>query len=177
VSLKVTSSYRLIERVCKNYPKAFKVVIGDALYLNEKIFKLLDAHHKKTIAVLKEERRQLFEEANKLSLLSKPKIYQDKKTTYRVWDHTISGCWDGYDKNVRVIVSEETTTKRVHAKDGKGWEQKSQVSNWMWVTNLLDDSMGDLKNTVRICHSRWQIENKCFRRNSKYLEGRSYLQA
>jgi len=158
----VTSSYRLIERVCKNYPKAFKVVIGDALYLNEKIFKLLESHHKKAIAVLKEERRQLFEEANKLSLLSKPKIYQDSKTTYRVWDHTINGCWDGYGKDVRVIVSEETTTKRVHSKNGKGWEQKSQVSNWMWVTNLLDDSMGDLKNTVRICHSRWQIENKCF---------------
>jgi hypothetical protein len=158
----ITSSYRLLSRVCKNYPKAFKVVIGDALYLNEKIFKLLGSHCKKAIAVLKEERRQLFEEANNLSLLSKPKIYQDSKTTYRVWDHTISGCWDGYGKNVRVIVSEETTTKRVHTKDGKGWQEKTEVSNWMWVTNLLDDSMGDLENTVRICHSRWQIENKCF---------------
>jgi len=158
----VISSYRLLERVCKNYPKAFKVVIGDALYLNGKIFKLLESHHKKAIAVLKEERRQLFEEANKLSLLTEPKIYTEGKTTYRIWDHTISSCWDGYGKNVRVIVSEETTTKRVHAKDGKGWEQKTEVSNWMWVTNLLDSSLGDLKNTVRICHSRWQIENKCF---------------
>lgn len=62
-----TSAYRLLKRVCRNYPKAFSVVIGDALYLNEKIFNLLEGHHKKTIAVLKEERRQLFEEANKLS--------------------------------------------------------------------------------------------------------------
>ena len=158
----VTSSYRLLERVCKNYPRAFKVLIGDALYLNAKIFKLLDAHHKKAIAVLKEERRQLFEEANRLSLLSKPEIYQDKKTTYKVWDHTIGGCWDGYGRNVRVIVSEETTTKRVHTGDGKSWEQKTEVSNWMWVTSFMDSSLGDLKNTVRICHSRWQIENKCF---------------
>ena len=173
----VTSSYRLLERVCQNYPKAFNVLIGDALYLNEKIFKLLESHNKKAIAVLKEERRQLFEEANKLSLLSKPKTYQDSKTTYRVWDHTISGCWDGYGRNVRVIVSEETTTKRVHSKEGKSWEQKSVVTNWMWVTNIMDGSLGDLKNTVRICHSRWQIENKCFRRNSKYLESRPYLQA
>ena len=91
---------------------------------------------------LKEERRQLFEEANKLSLLSKPEIYKDNKTTYRVWDHTISGCWDGYGKNVRVIVSEEITTKRIHSKEGKGWQEKSQVSNWMWVTNLLDSKYG-----------------------------------
>jgi len=158
----VSSAYRLIERVCKNYPKAFKILIGDALYLNAKIFKLLDAHHKKAIAVLKEERRQLFEEANRLSLLSKPEVYQDRKTIYKVWNHKIGGCWDGYGRNVRVIVSEETTTKRVRAKDGSCWEQESVVSNWMWATNIMDDSLGDLKNTVRICHSRWQIENKCF---------------
>jgi len=24
------------------------------------------------------------------------------------------------------------------------------------------DNLDDLKNTVRICHSRWQIENQCF---------------
>ena len=158
----VTSAYRLIERVCQNYPRAFKILIGDALYLNAKIFKLLESHHKKAIAVLKEERRQLFEEANRLSLLSKPQVYQDKKTIYKVWDHTIGSCWDGYGRNVRVIVSEETTTKRVHAKEGKSWEQKIEVSNWMWVTNIMNGSLGDLKNTVRICHSRWQIENKCF---------------
>ena len=77
--------------------------MGDALYLNEKIFELLESCHKKAIAVLKEKRRQLFEEANKLCLLSKPEIYKNGKTTYRVWDHTISGCWDGYGKDVRVI--------------------------------------------------------------------------
>ena len=32
----------------------------------------------------------------------------------------------------------------------------------MWVTNLFEDFSGDLKNTVKVCHSRWQIENKCF---------------
>ena len=38
-------------------------------------------------------------------------------------------------------------------------------ANWMWVTNLpcpKTDDLDDLKNTVRICHSRWQIENQCF---------------
>ena len=165
-----SSSYRLLERVCANYPKAFSLVIGDALYLNEKIFKLLKSHHKHSIAVLKEERRQLFEEANKLSLLAEPETYIDGKTTYRVWEHSISDCWDGYGENVRVIVSEETTKSRVHAQDGKGFKEKTEVANWMWATNLPNtdkdkkgtDSIGDLKNTVRVCHSRWHIENRCF---------------
>ena len=161
----VSSSYRLLERVCRNFPKAFSVVIGDGLYLNEKIFKLLEAHHKYSIAVLKEERRQLFEEANKLSLLSEPKTYIEGSTTYRVWDHAIPGCWDGYGKKVRVIASEEVTKSRVHTRDGKGWEEKVEVANWMWATNLpkdSNDSMGDLKNIVKVCHGRWHIENRCF---------------
>ena len=88
----ITSARRLLERVCKTYPKAFEVVIGDGLYLKGNIFKLLEAHHKKAIAVLKEERRQLFEEANKLSLLVEPKTYKQGKTIYRVWDHHIEDC-------------------------------------------------------------------------------------
>ena len=159
-----TSAYRLLSRVCRNYPKAFSVVIGDGLYLNEKIFNLLEGHHKKTIAVLKEERRQLFEEANKLSLLAEPEIYREGKTYYRVWDHSISGCWDRYGKKVRVIVSEETTRGRVHSKDGKGWQEVEEMSNWMWATNLdVSSSIGDLKNTVKVCHARWHIENRCFK--------------
>jgi hypothetical protein len=160
----VTSAYRLLSRVCENYPRAFSVVIGDGLYLNGKTFKLLEAHHKKTIAVLKEERRQLYEEAVSLTLMTEPKVYKQGTTSYRVWEHTISGCWEGYGKDVRVIVSEETTTKRVHSRHGKGWEDKTEVSHWMWATNLdISNNIGDLKNMVKVCHSRWHIENRCFK--------------
>ncbi|GAG60341.1 unnamed protein product, partial [marine sediment metagenome] len=76
----ISSSYRLLERVLGNYPKAFKIVIGDGLYLKETVFNLLEKHHKYTIAVLKEERRQLFEEVNRLLLLSEPKTYRQGKT-------------------------------------------------------------------------------------------------
>ena len=159
----ITSAYRLIERVCKNYPKAFSVVIGDGLYLKETVFNLLKSHRKYAIAVLKEERRQLFEEANRLSLLSEPEVYRKKKTYYRVWEHSIEGCWDGYGKEVRVIASEETTPVRVHSKDGKSFEDKLKKVKWMWVTNLpCSENLAGLKNTVAICHSRWQIENQCF---------------
>ena len=81
-----------------------------------------------------------------------------------MWDHAISGCWDGYGKDVRVIVSEEITKSRVHSKDGKGWQEVEEVANWMWSTNLdVSESVGDLKNTVKVCHARWHIENRCFK--------------
>jgi len=159
-----TSAYRLLSRICRNYPKAFNIVIGDGLYLNEKVFKLLEGHHKKTIAVLKEERRKLFEEANSLSLLVEPKVYMEGKIIYRVWEHSVSDCWDGYGKDIRVIVSKETTTKRVHSKETKEWVDTEEVTNWMWATNLdTSESIGDLKNMVKVCHARWHIENRCFK--------------
>jgi len=71
---------------------------------------------------------------------------------------------DGYGKKVRVIVSEETTRGRVHSKDGKGWQEVEELANWMWATNLdVSSSIGDLKNTVKVCHARWHIENRCFK--------------
>ena len=156
----LASALRLLERVCLNYPKAFEAVAGDAYYLNGPTFELLDSHHKSAIAVLKDETRELYGEAVALSKINKPFVYEDKKTVYRVWEHTISGLWDGYKKPVRVIRSEETKTVRHHCQDLGRWELKEEKVDWMWVTNL--PSLVSLKNTVSLCHCRWQIENKCF---------------
>ncbi len=156
----LTSALRLLDRVCKNYPKAFEVVAGDGLYLNGATFKLLQSHHKYAIAVLKDERRELYSEAMSLSAMTAPVVYEDEGTTYRAWDHSISGLWDGYDKPVRVIKSEETKTVRHHCQEVGKWDLQEEKAEWMWVTNL--PSVVGLKNIISACHSRWQIENKCF---------------
>ncbi len=130
----LTSAYRLLSRVCVNYPKAFEVVAGDALYLAGNIFNLLKSHRKYGIAVLKDERRELYEEAIALSGIVEPITYTNDKITYRVWEHKIEGLWKSYKKEVTVIRSEETKTLR-------GTEEKA---DWMWVTNL--PSTGNLEN-------------------------------
>jgi len=154
------SSYRLLERVCINYPRAFEAVVGDGLYLNGPTFSLLASHNKYAVAVLKDERRNLFEEAILLSEIVNPVVYEEEKTTYRVWQHTISDQWDGYSEPVRVVKSEETKTLRHHSDKLGCWEMKEEKADWIWVTNL--PSIVGLKSVVSICHSRWQIENKCF---------------
>ncbi len=146
----LTSAYRLLSRVCVNYPKAFEAVAGDALYLAGEVYRLLRSHRKYAISVLKDESRQLYEEALALSDIAEPVTYADDKTAYRVWEHKIGGLWKSYRGEITVIRSEE---KRV----AKDIEEKA---DWMWVTNL--PSTGNLRNLVRICHSRWQIENQCF---------------
>ncbi len=159
----LTSSYRLIERVCRDYPKAFKIMIGDGLFLAGPVFTLLESHSKYGIAVLKDRTRQIYEEVVALSNITEPVIYRQNKTDYRVWEHKISGLWDGYKGEVIAIKSEETTTIRRHSREvgsDSKWEHIKEKAEWMWVTNL--PGTGDLKNTVRVCHSRWQIENQCF---------------
>ena len=156
----LTSSNRLLERVCKTYPKAFEVVAGDGLYLNGTTFGLLASHGKYAAAVLKDETRALYNEAISLSKISIPLVYEEKKTTYRVWDNTIYDQWDGYKCPVRVIKSEETKCVRYHCQELGKWEIQEEKADWIWVTNL--PSVVSLKNVVSVCHSRWQIENKCF---------------
>jgi hypothetical protein len=156
----LASSYRLLERICSNYLKAFEVVVGDGLYLAGPIFNLLASHGKYAAAVLKEERRALFEEALSLCKISNPVVYEDEGTKYRVWQHNISGQWKGYRSPVTVIRSEETKMARHHSNELGKWEIQEEKADWMWTTNL--PSTVSLKNVVSICHSRWQIENKCF---------------
>ena len=156
----LTSSSRLLTRVCKNYPKAFEAVIGDGLYLNGTTFNLLASHGKYAAAVLKDEKRYLYDEAISLSKITEPVIYSKDNTTYRVWDHSLSGLWDGYKDSVRVIKSEEIKYIRHHSAELGKWEISKEKADWLWVTNL--PSVIGLKNVVSICHTRWQIENKCF---------------
>ena len=156
----LTSSQRLLERVCKNYHKAFEVVAGDALYLNGPVFNLLSSHHKYAAAVLKDERRYLFDEAISLSEITAPLIYKEENTTYKVWDHRIEKMWDSCKDPVRVIKSEECKTVRRHMVELGRWEYQEERAGWLWATNL--PSVISLKNAMSICHSRWQIENKCF---------------
>ena len=164
----ISSSNRLLERACRDYPKAFEAVTGDALYLNGTTFNLLASHGKYAAAVLKDERRYLYEEAISLSGIINPVVYEEENTIYRVWDHTLTGMWDGYKGSVRVVRSEETKYTRHHSTDLGKWEIQEQKADWLWVTNL--PSVVSLKNVVSICHCRWQIENCCCRRDSKYLE-------
>ena len=88
------------------------------------------------MAVLKDERRELYGEAISLSAINDPVVYEVGAVTYRAWNHTISGLWDGYDRPVRVIRSEETKTVRHHSKELGKWDPQEERAEWMWVTNL-----------------------------------------
>ena len=59
----VAAALRLLDRVLRAYPRAFDVLLGDALYADSRFFNYALDHGKDALAVLKDERRDLLQEA------------------------------------------------------------------------------------------------------------------
>ena len=62
----VAAAIRLLERVLINYPRAFNLILVDGLYVRANFFKLALNHGKDVIAVLKDDRRNLLQDAHGL---------------------------------------------------------------------------------------------------------------
>jgi hypothetical protein len=134
-------------------------------YLAADIFGLLASHRKYSIAVLKDQKRQLYEEAVALSSISEPYPYENGNTYYRVWEHKIEGLWDSYKDRVTVIRSEET----VVAKD------RESKAEWMWVTNLPFSA--DLSKYGPHLPQPVADREQMYRRAFQYMVAGPYLQA
>lgn len=154
----VDCAIRLLERILESYPRAFDVVVADALYAVSNFFNFLLAHNKDVITVLKQEQRDLFQHAEQFFAQSPPSgEYTSNGTRIKVWDGCGFVSWSQVDERVRVVKTEETNrvTKQI---DGK---TETIRSSWMWVTTL-PPLRANAKVVVELGHSRWAIENQGF---------------
>ena len=90
--------------------RAFDVVVTDALYVEAPFFNLFLKHGKHIIAVLKDERRDLMEDARGLFQQEKPLIQIEKNVKREIWDIEGFTSWEGLKRKVRVVHSLETKT-------------------------------------------------------------------
>ena len=152
------SAKRLLKQVAKNYPRAFDVILVDALYATAPFIKEVRKLNKDIICVLKDDRRELIKDAQGLFAKQKPICYKDGNTTYKVWDEENFTSWDGLDIPVRVVKSVETTTTRNSATG----QIQTKTSAWMWVSTISKKRL-NTKNFVNLAHRRWDIENNGFK--------------
>ena len=82
----VACAMRLLERILKEYPRAFDLILADGLYARAPFFKLALKHGKDVIAVLKDDRRDLLKDARRLFKGQNPKIYRHGNVTRECWD-------------------------------------------------------------------------------------------
>ncbi|HEY6509196.1 MAG TPA: transposase [Vicinamibacterales bacterium] len=153
----IATALRLLSRVLKNYPRAFDVVLGDALYTDPRFYNFVLDHGKDALTVLKNENRDLMVDARALFELHAPQGFTEGPTTLEVWDLEGLLTWPQVQKPVRVVRSRETTTSR-RQRDG---QTKNQEADWMWVTTL-SVQRASTRAVVDLGHARWTIENQGF---------------
>jgi hypothetical protein len=151
----VAAAIRLLERVLQDYPRAFDLVIGDGLYADSRFFNYVLSKSKDALAVLKDENRDLFEDAQSLFEQTPPTLLREGKRQYTQWDIEGFTSWPQVDKPVRVVRSNEDWT--VHRQLTK--EDDPQHSEWTWVTTCSQQRV-PTRGIVTFGHVRSKIENE-----------------
>lgn len=153
----VTTALRLLKRVLSQYPRAFQILLADALYAQARFVNFLLDHRKHIIAVLKDDRRDIYQDA--CGLFSRRAAI---KGSFRSrdclwWDEENLTTWSQVKEPMRVIRSRERWVVRRQISG-----QLEQLSSeWVWVTTL-PQSLVSVALVVKFGHLRWDIENLGF---------------
>lgn len=155
----VPAARRLLRRSLRQHSRLIDVICADALYLEAPFLEqVLDAG-KHVVIVMKQERRDLFQDAERLRSLVAPQLLVDGPRTTRLWDIPNLSSFTTLDRAVRVVWAEEQTRKRkiVGGKLTDILEEKT----WVWVTDLPCATVPATK-IQRWGHDRWDLENRGF---------------
>jgi Transposase DDE domain len=153
----VTTALRLLVRVIGSYPRAFDLVLADALYATAPFFNFLLARGKHALTVLKDDRRNLYQDAAALfdHLPAREGSFRNRQCLW--WDFPDLLTWPQVNTPVRVIRSLETYSVKRQL-DGK---DEPETSDWIWVTTLPAQPVST-ERAVAFGHQRWDIENHGF---------------
>lgn len=153
----VATAQRLLERVIGSYPRAFDLVLADALYATAPFFNFLLSHGKHALTVLKDDRRNLYQDASALFAAVAPKAGSFRNRPCLWWDFPDLLTWPQVHTPVRVIRSLETYPVKRQL-DGK---VELKTSDWVWATTLPLQPVSTAR-AVGFGHQRWDIENHGF---------------
>lgn len=153
----LTAAMRLLDRVVQQYPRAFDVVLGDALYANSTFFNYVLSRGKDVVAVLKDEARDLWGDAQSLFAEMQPASLRRARWEARCWDLEGFRTWPQVRQPVRVVQSEERTPVRRQLHRRQEWME----ARWAWVTTL-PQARASTRAMLELGHRRWAIENEGF---------------
>jgi hypothetical protein len=154
---------RLLGRVLQDYPRAFDLVVADGLYLRAPFIRFLLKHGKDAVVVLKDERRDLLQDARGLFRYETPTVLTEGPVTRRIWDVEGLTSWTALDTPIRVVRSlEERTVLRQRT-----GTPETMTSDWIWATTLSQER-ASTRTVVQSGHDRWLIENQGFREMGTY---------
>jgi hypothetical protein len=155
----VVAARRLLARVLGVHGRLIDVISADAIYAEAPFLKdVLDAG-KHFVVVLKQEARELYQDAQQLRASLKPRVVEAEGKTSQIWDLPDLTTFGTLGRPVRVVWAEEHV---VLTKIIGGRKQSVPVdSTWVWVTDLPQTTVS-AERIQRWGHDRWDIENRGF---------------
>ena len=159
------AALRLLHRMRKKYgPRFLDLVVVDAWYTNGPFLKaVVEELGWPVVAVLKQERRDIYKEALALTAGKPTQVVQrgdgPNQRRVEIWDVPALRFSDTYTNPVRVVRVRERWTERTQ--QGKEWKTVEKEQTWIWVVaGELDGYDGA---SIRdFGHLRWKIENNAF---------------
>ncbi len=156
----VAAAIRLLERVIKNHPRCFDVLVADAIYLRPSMIDCMRGHDKHLIAVLKANQPELLQEARTLMESEQSQHFEESNPVKSISLRDMEGfTTDTITEPLRVVWSHEEKVTRERI--GKKWQQKETITDWFWATTM-PQSLVSPQIIYRFGHDRWKIENEGF---------------
>jgi len=137
------------------------VIVTDALYLNATFLNVILDCHMDAVVRLKDERRLIYKDAQKLFEKGegKKKDFRRGKKRIEAWD--ISGFeMEGVNVPLRVVRFCEHTRR----KDG------TEEENWMWL--VTTNEVIPYETLWEMMHKRWDIEENAFHQLKTYYHAK-----
>lgn len=148
---------RLYERVVRNYPRAFDVVLSDALYTNAPFINMILDSGKHVVTVLKDERTNIHQQADFAFANCEPSLsFENGSKSFTCRDEEDFRMPD-VSRALRIVKSEESTTFKSQLDSSL----HVRTNTWMWITSLPPIRAGT-RAVHALGHSRWSIENEGF---------------
>ncbi len=155
------AALRLLGRMREKYgPRFFDLVVVDAWYTNGPFLKAVVEMGWPVIAVLKQDRYDIYQEALALTKGQPPTetVERDGRNV-EIWNLSQMTFSDSYTEPVRVVRVRETYRQRQRI--GGAWVTEEKEQNWIWV--VAGDLDGYAGSVIRDWgHLRWKIENNAF---------------
>ncbi len=155
------AALRLLRRMREKYgPRFFDLVVVDAWYTNGPFLRAVVEMGWPVIAVLKQERYEIYQETLALTKGQAPTetVERDGRKV-EIWDLRQMTFSDTYTEPVRVVRVRETGLQRQRI--GGKWVTQEKEQNWIWI--VAGDLDGYAGSAIRDGgHLRWNIENNAF---------------
>ena len=150
---------RLLERVFRKLPRLVDGIVGDQSYLEAPLMNFCFSHGKEVIASLKDEKRDLYKDAAGLFRIVQPMTWREGKKGVNAWDAGDFTSYKGVQKPLRVLHTQEVTTRSRHV--AGELRKLKELRDWWWATSYRQDQLP----TRSLCeggHHRWDIDASFF---------------